>query len=167
MTFKKPACLAKRDREMLSLKQVVSAGLLVWSFGGACSSTPSPPPTMTTTTIPSMGLELEIPAGWVGKQQQDGSTLYTPANIGQYRGRNSLQIWPGSPVPQGTIVMPISSRLVLDGSLEFTVYEGETIVSGQKHRMEAWVYFLSFGPAMEVGMGSVRQTNIKTNAKGH
>ena len=141
---------------MWNPKQFVFAGLMLWVFAGACSSTPSPTPAMTTTTIASMGLTIDMPAGWVGQQQKDGSTLYAPANIGQFRGRNSLQIWPGSPVPQGTTAIPISSRSVLDGSLEFTIYEGEAIVHGQKHRMEAWVYSASFREAVQVGMGSVR-----------
>ena len=122
----------------------------------ACSAPPSPPPAMTTTTIPSMGRTIDIPAGWVGHPEQDGSISFTPRNPAQYRGRNSLQIWPGIAVPTGIIATPMSIRAVTDGSLEFTVYESEAIVGGKKHRMEAWVYSATYGDAVRLGMESLR-----------
>ena len=141
---------------MLNPKQILIMSVLSCMIGMACSSPPSPPPAMTTTTIPSMGRTIDIPAGWVGHPEQDGSISFTPSNPAQYRGRNSLQSWPGVAVPQSTTATPMSIRAVTDGSLEFTVYESEAIVGGQQHRMEAWVYSAAYGEAVRLGMGSLR-----------
>jgi hypothetical protein len=130
--------------------------LLIWVCTLACRTSPSPYSDMKETTIPSMGLTLEIPAGWSGTLQQDGSMLYAPVDNLAYRGKNTLQIWPGVSVPKGVTVQPISSRFVLDGSLEFTVYEGEALVGGEKYRMEGWVYSATFDESVKSGMGSVR-----------
>ncbi len=153
MRFHKLIRRLERCRDMRGLNKVVCAGWVMWS---GCSSTPSPPTAMTTTSIPSMGLELEIPAGWVDKREKDGSVIFRPASPAPYRGRNSLQIWPAVEVPAGTTARALTTRHVQDGSLEFTVYGGEAVVGGQRHRLEGWVYFQPLGEAMTQAMGSVR-----------
>ena len=140
----------------MSLTKVLRAGWVVFALASGCSSTPASPQEMTTTTIPSMGLALEIPAGWVEKQEPDGSIRFKPASPAAYRGRNSVQIWPGIEVPAGTTAKGLTSRHVQDGSLEFTVYESETVVGDQKHRLEGWVYFQPLAEAVKQSLGSVR-----------
>jgi len=156
MRFHKLTRGLERCWDMRSLNKVLRAGWVVLAMGSGCSSTPAPPPAMTTTALPSMGLTLEIPAGWVDKQEQDGSVTFMPAPPAPYRGRNSLQIWPGVQVPAGTPARALTSRHVQDGSLEFTVYDSEAVVGGQRHRLEAWVYFQPLREAVTQAMGSVR-----------
>lgn len=140
---------------MNNLKSFRRGCLLIWATM-ACHTGPRQYPDRKESTIPSMGLTLEIPEGWSGTLQPDGSMLYAPVENLAYRGKNTLQIWPGVAVPNGVTVLPISSRFVLDGSLEFTVYEGEAVVGVEKHRMEAWVYSATFDESVRRGMGSLR-----------